>query len=106
LRNAVPVTVAASGLLFGCVTSQKIQVVQPGDQNLSCNAIKEELAKLSVWLMTERVRLPPSITTKIAHPDNTIQPLAPTGEQAARNTDSLRNTSSRSSRIRSILQIT
>lgn len=46
LRSAMLVTVAASGLLFGCATSQKIQVVQPGDQNLSCNAIKEELAKL------------------------------------------------------------
>ncbi|MDQ3186617.1 MAG: hypothetical protein M3Q16_09240 [Pseudomonadota bacterium] len=45
LRNAALVAVAASGLLFGRATSQKIQVVQPGDQNLSCNAIKEELAK-------------------------------------------------------------
>ena len=46
LRNASLIAVALSGLLFGCATSQKIQVVQPGDQNLSCNAIKEELARL------------------------------------------------------------
>jgi hypothetical protein len=46
LKNAALITVAVSGLLFGCATSQKVQVVQPGDQNLSCNAIKEELAKL------------------------------------------------------------
>jgi hypothetical protein len=45
-KNAALVTLAATGLLFGCATSQKVQVVQPGDQNLSCNAIKEELAKL------------------------------------------------------------
>jgi hypothetical protein len=40
------VAAVVSGLLFGCATSQKVQVVQPGDQNLSCNAISEELAKL------------------------------------------------------------
>ena len=46
LRSAVLVTVAASSLLVGCATSEKVQVVQPGDQNLSCNAIKEEFARL------------------------------------------------------------
>lgn len=46
LRNSILAAVAGSGLLWGCATSQKIQVVQPGDQNFSCNAIKEELAKL------------------------------------------------------------
>jgi hypothetical protein len=48
LRLKSPAMVAAvvSGLLFGCATSQKVQVVQPGDQNLSCHAITEELAKL------------------------------------------------------------
>ena len=46
LKNTVLVIVAVSGLLFGCATSQKIQVVQPGDQNLSCSTVKEELAKL------------------------------------------------------------
>ncbi len=46
LRNAAIVAAALSGFLFGCATSQKTQVVQPGDQNLSCNAVKEELAKL------------------------------------------------------------
>ena len=45
LRSTL-VVAAVSGLLFGCATSQKIQVVQPGDQNLSCRAITEELAKL------------------------------------------------------------
>ena len=34
------------GALMGCATSQKIQVVQPGDQNLSCTALKDELKKL------------------------------------------------------------
>ena len=47
LKSAILVAVTASGLMFGCATSQKIQVVQPGDHNLSCDAIKEELAKLS-----------------------------------------------------------
>jgi precorrin-4 methylase len=40
------VTIAAASLLTGCATSQKIQVVQPGDPDLSCSAIKEEIAKL------------------------------------------------------------
>ena len=35
-----------SFLLLGCATSQKIQVVQPGDQNLSCESVKAELGKL------------------------------------------------------------
>ena len=39
-------TIATSAALTGCATSQKIQVVQPGDQNLSCTAIKDEIAKL------------------------------------------------------------
>jgi hypothetical protein len=46
LRNAALITVAVSGLMFGCATSQKVQVVQPGDQSMSCNAIKEEFARL------------------------------------------------------------
>ncbi|WON73143.1 hypothetical protein [Nitrosospira sp. Is2] len=46
LRSAAMVAAAVSGLLVGCATSQKIQVVQPGDQNLSCNGITEEVAKL------------------------------------------------------------
>jgi hypothetical protein len=46
LRNAAIVVVALSGFLFGCATSQKTQVVQPGDRNLSCNAVNEEWAKL------------------------------------------------------------
>lgn len=45
LKSAVLIVIT-SGLLFGCATSQKIQVVQPGDHNLSCDAIKAELAKL------------------------------------------------------------
>lgn len=32
--------------LAGCATSQKIQVVQPGDQNLSCESLKTEMSKL------------------------------------------------------------
>ncbi len=35
-----------SCLIIGCATSQKIQVVQPGDHNLSCESIKAELGKL------------------------------------------------------------
>jgi hypothetical protein len=46
LKSTAMVAAVVSGLLFGCATSQKVQVVQPGDQNLSCNAISEELAKL------------------------------------------------------------
>ena len=37
---------AAMSTLTGCATSEKIQVVQPGDPNLSCNAIKDEIEKL------------------------------------------------------------
>ncbi len=33
-------------ILFGCATSEKIQVVQLGDNNLSCAGIKDEIAKL------------------------------------------------------------
>ena len=32
--------------VYGCATSQKIQVVQPGDQNLSCTALMDEIRKL------------------------------------------------------------
>lgn len=46
LKSTAMVAAVVSGLLFGCATSQKVQVVQPGDQNLSCHAIIEELAKL------------------------------------------------------------
>ena len=45
LKSAVLIAIT-SGLLLGCATSQKIQVVQPGDHNLSCDAIKAEMAKL------------------------------------------------------------
>lgn len=37
---------AAIAVLTGCATSQKIQAVQPGDDNLSCAAIKDEFRKL------------------------------------------------------------
>ena len=39
-------TVVFAALLSGCATSQKIQVVQLGDPNLSCSALKEEISKL------------------------------------------------------------
>ena len=42
----VVAAVAAATLLGGCATSQKIQVVQPGDPDLPCGAIKNEIAKL------------------------------------------------------------
>ena len=45
-RSAALVTIAAGSLLVGCATSEKVQVVQPGDPNLSCNAIKGEFARL------------------------------------------------------------
>jgi len=45
LKSAVLIAIT-SGLLLGCATSQKIQVVQPGDHNLSCDATQAELAKL------------------------------------------------------------
>ena len=46
LRSVVLAAVAASALFAGCATSDKIQVVQAGDPNLSCGGIKDELAKL------------------------------------------------------------
>ena len=45
-RLIATATVAATVTLAGCSTSQKIQVVQPGDNNLSCAGLKEEMAKL------------------------------------------------------------
>ena len=33
-------------LISGCATSQKIQVVQPGDNKLSCEQLSNELEKL------------------------------------------------------------
>jgi hypothetical protein len=33
-------------LLTGCATSEKIQTVQLGDNNLSCSGLKDELGKL------------------------------------------------------------
>lgn len=44
------VIAAASAVLLaisGCATSQKIQVVQPGDQNLSCTELTAEMKKLA-----------------------------------------------------------
>jgi hypothetical protein len=38
--------VALIAALTGCATSQKIQVVQPGDPELSCSALKGEVSKL------------------------------------------------------------
>ena len=40
----IPVAIAL--LLAGCATSPKIQTVQPGDPNLSCDQLKNELARL------------------------------------------------------------
>lgn len=45
-RSAVLISVTASCLLLGCATSEKIQVVQPGDNQLSCNTINSEFVKL------------------------------------------------------------
>ena len=45
-RLIATATVAATVTLAGCSTSQKIQVVQPGDNNLSCAGLQEEMAKL------------------------------------------------------------
>ena len=45
-RFAGIATISAASLLTGCATSQKIQVVQPGDPDLSCGAIKDEIGKL------------------------------------------------------------
>ena len=38
--------IAAAGFV-GCATSEKIQVVQPGDSSLSCDGLKDQLAKLN-----------------------------------------------------------
>ena len=40
------VTSIAALLMLGCSTSQKVQVVQAGDQNLNCKELKAELVKL------------------------------------------------------------
>ena len=47
IRNLVTIaTMTSTVMLAGCATSQKIQVVQPGDPNLSCTALKDEIGKL------------------------------------------------------------
>ena len=47
IRNLFTIaTMTSSVILAGCATSQKIQVVQPGDPNLSCAALKDEIGKL------------------------------------------------------------
>jgi len=38
--------IASVVVLAGCATSKKVQVVQAGDQNLSCEQIKSELTRL------------------------------------------------------------
>ncbi len=45
-KLALSTACLAALLLSGCATSQKIQTVQPGDDNLSCPALKGEFAKL------------------------------------------------------------
>jgi len=45
-RLAAIKAIAIAALFSGCATSQKIQVVQPGDHNLSCDAIRQEFTKL------------------------------------------------------------
>ena len=45
-RTTIFIGVTASYFLFGCATSEKVQVVKPGDPNLSCTSVKDELAKL------------------------------------------------------------
>lgn len=40
------VAATALAMLGGCATSNKIQVVQAGDNNLSCSELKGEMAKL------------------------------------------------------------
>ncbi len=42
----LPLSIGAV-LLTGCATSQKVQVVQMGDDKLSCAKISEELAQLN-----------------------------------------------------------
>ncbi len=38
--------ILGTALLSGCATSQKVQVVQMGDDKLSCDKIRNELAQL------------------------------------------------------------
>ena len=45
-KTTVSMMVCISALLFGCATSEKIQVVQTGDHNFSCSGLKDEIAKL------------------------------------------------------------
>ena len=44
--SAISIAVGLSAVLLGCATSEKIQVVQTGDNNLSCSGLKDEIAKL------------------------------------------------------------
>ena len=46
LRIISITAVITATLLTSCTTSQKIQVVQLGDPNLSCDALKDEVNKL------------------------------------------------------------
>ncbi len=45
-KKLVLVAATALLLLSGCATSTKVQVVQPGDNRLSCTELKDEIAKL------------------------------------------------------------
>ena len=45
-RRGSVLAVALIATLAGCATSQKVQVVQPGDPELSCSGLKEEFSKL------------------------------------------------------------
>lgn len=45
-RILLSIALAATLLATGCATSPKVQVVQPGDQNMDCDEIARELARL------------------------------------------------------------
>ena len=45
-KSTLVATVGTCALLLGCATSEKIQVVQAGDHNLSCSGLKDEIARL------------------------------------------------------------
>ena len=42
------VSISMAALLAGCATSPKIQVVQPGDNNMSCSELIAQLGKLDM----------------------------------------------------------
>jgi hypothetical protein len=46
IKKILPILFLGSTLLLGCATSKKVEVVQVGDDNLTCSELTAELKKL------------------------------------------------------------